>query len=73
MVSISKLVASQRSLCLKVDTMSAEQHMEDMYHEYIHECSNYGDEFCEPAIAAIEDAKREAEDHMKQKKEKSKK
>lgn len=48
--------------------------MEDIYHKYLHGCSNYGDDFCEPAIAAIEDAKREAKEHMEkdQPKKKSK-
>lgn len=37
--------------------------MEDMYHNYLQGCSEYGEDFCKPALAAIEDAKREAKEH----------
>ena len=47
--------------------------MEDVYHKYLHGCSNHGDEFCQPVVAAVEDAKKEAQEHMnKQSKKDSK-
>ena len=46
------------------------QHMENIYHNYLNGCVNgEGDGFCRPVIAALEDAVREAEDHLKEEKE----
>ena len=51
----------------------ADQHMEDIYHNYLHGCSNYGEEFCQPVTAAIEDAKKEAQEHMQRESKKGSK
>ena len=42
--------------------------MEDMYHQYLDCCSGKGPEFCQPVISAVEDAKREAEEHLQEQK-----
>ena len=49
-------------------SLLAGQHMEDMYHQYLDCCSGKGSEFCQPVISAVEDAKKEAEEHLQEQK-----
>lgn len=46
--------------------------MEDIYLKYLHGCSNHGDRFCEPVMTAVEDAKKEAREHMESKESQNK-
>lgn len=45
--------------------------MEDIYHDTLKACTHCGPDFCEPVVAAVEEAKEEAARHMEEQKKKS--